>query len=57
MLRRCLNRAGSTWLADKKILPACYGNLSKDSLPDRYSAILRLNCQSDAYESLTTREQ
>ena len=41
--------AGAAWLADKPIIPVCYGNLSKDALPHPYSAIQALNLQSEAY--------
>jgi hypothetical protein len=41
--------AGAAWLADKKVIPACCGNLSKDALPHPYSAIQALNLQSEAY--------
>ena len=41
--------AGAAWLVDKKLLPVCYGNLSKDELPHPYSAIQALNLPSDAY--------
>ena len=40
--------AGAAWLVDKKLLPVCYGNLSKDELPHPYSAIQALNLPSDA---------
>jgi TIR domain len=41
--------AGAAWLADKKLIPVCYGNLSKDALRHPYSAIQALNLQSEAY--------
>ena len=41
--------AGAAWLADKKIIPVCYGNLSKDALPQPYSAIQAVNLQSHPY--------
>ena len=41
--------AGAAWLADKPIIPVCYGNLSKDALPHPYSAIQALNLPSEAY--------
>jgi|HubBroStandDraft_4_1064222.scaffolds.fasta_scaffold413357_2 hypothetical protein len=41
--------AGAAWLADKKVIPVCYGNLSKNALPHPYSAIQALNLQSEAY--------
>ena len=41
--------AGAAWLADKKLLPVCYGNLSKDALRHPYSAIQALNLQSEAF--------
>jgi hypothetical protein len=48
--RRWVNfEAGAAWLADKPIIPVCYGNLSKDALPHPYSAIQALNLQSEAY--------
>jgi hypothetical protein len=41
--------AGAAWLADKTVIPVCYGNLSKDALPHPYSAIQALNLPSEAY--------
>ena len=41
--------AGAAWLADKKVIPVCYGNLSKDALPHPYSAIQALTLQPEAY--------
>jgi TIR domain len=41
--------AGAAWLADKPIIPVCYGNLSKDELPHPYSGIQALNLPSEAY--------
>ncbi len=41
--------AGAAWLADKKLIPVCYGNLSKDALPHPYSATQAVNLQSEAY--------
>ena len=41
--------AGAGWLADKTIIPVCFGNLSKDALPHPYSAIQALNLASEAY--------
>jgi len=41
--------AGAAWLADKKLIPVCYGNLSKDALRHPYSAIQALNLQSEAH--------
>ena len=41
--------AGAAWLADKKVIPVCYGNQSKDALPHPYSAIEGVNLQSEAY--------
>jgi hypothetical protein len=41
--------AGAASLADKKVIPVCYGNLSKGALPHPYSAIQAANLQSEAY--------
>jgi hypothetical protein len=41
--------AGAAWLADKALIPVCYGNLSKNVLPHPYSGIQALNLQSEAY--------
>jgi hypothetical protein len=41
--------AGAAWLADKKIIPVCYGNLPKDTLPHPYSATQAVNLPSEAY--------
>jgi TIR domain len=41
--------AGAAWLADKTLIPVCYGSLSKDALPHPYSGIQALNLPSEAY--------
>ena len=41
--------AGAAWLADKKLIPVCYGNLSKGALPQPYSAFQAVNLLSEAY--------
>jgi len=43
--------AGGAWLTGKKIIPCCYGNLTKGSLPHPYAAIhaLDLGETQDAY--------
>lgn len=41
--------AGAAWLANKTLIPVCYGNLSKDALPHPYSGIQALNLASEAY--------
>jgi hypothetical protein len=41
--------AGAAWLADKTIIPVCYGKLSKDALPHPYSGIQKLNLPLGAY--------
>jgi hypothetical protein len=41
--------AGAAWLADKKIIPVCYDNLSNDALPHPYSAIQAVNLQSKPF--------
>ena len=41
--------AGAAWLADKTLIPVCYGNLSKSVLPHPYSGIQALNLLSEAY--------
>jgi hypothetical protein len=50
--------AGAAWLTDKKIIPVCYGNLSKGALPHPLSAFNALQLPVDTYyllESLTTQ--
>ena len=48
--RRWVNfEAGAAWLADKTIIPVCYGNLSKDALPYPYSAMYALDLPSEPY--------
>ena len=39
--------AGAAWLAKKPIIPCCYGNLSKDSLPHPYSAIQAVDLRKE----------
>jgi TIR domain len=41
--------AGAAWLANKTVIPVCYGNLSKDALLHPYSGIQALNLPSEAY--------
>lgn len=41
--------AGGAWLTGKPILPCCYGNLKKDSLPHPYSAIQALDLPDEAH--------
>jgi hypothetical protein len=41
--------AGAAWLADKTLIPGCYGNLSKNVLRHSYSGIQALNLESGAY--------
>jgi hypothetical protein len=41
--------AGAAWLANKTLIPICYGSLSKDVLPHPYSGIQALNLPSEAY--------
>jgi hypothetical protein len=41
--------AGAAWLADKTLIPVCYGNLSKNVLPHPYSGIQALNLPSEGY--------
>jgi hypothetical protein len=46
--------AGAAWLQAKPIIPVCYGNLTKDSLPKPYSAMQALNLASEKYYLLTS---
>jgi hypothetical protein len=39
--------AGAAWLAKKPIIPACFGGLTKDTLPKPYSGIQALNLPDD----------
>jgi hypothetical protein len=41
--------AGGAWLTDKKIIPVCYGYLSKESLPHPYSAIQAVNLRTEPF--------
>jgi hypothetical protein len=41
--------AGAAWLANKALIPVCYGKLSKAALPHPYSGIQALNLPSEAY--------
>lgn len=42
--------AGAAWLmADKAIIPVCYGGLTKDTLPKPYSGIQALNLRQEGY--------
>lgn len=46
--------AGAAWLAQKPIVPASFGGLTKDQLPKPYSSIQALNLPDDAYYLLTS---
>jgi hypothetical protein len=39
--------AGGAWLTEKVIIPACYGNMSKDRLPKPYSSVQALNLPAE----------
>ena len=41
--------AGAAWLTNKRIIPCCYGNMSKEVLPHPYSAIQALNLRDESY--------
>ena len=41
--------AGAAWLADKVVIPACFGGLSKGSLPKPYSSLQALDLPNDWY--------
>jgi hypothetical protein len=41
--------AGAAWLAGKKIVPCCYGRLTKDTLPHPYSGIQALNIPDESH--------
>ena len=41
--------AGAAWLRDKPIVPVCYGNMTKGSLPKPYSGIQALDLPSEKY--------
>lgn len=41
--------AGGAWLAGKKIVPCCYGNQQKGSLPHPYSALQAVQLPEDAH--------
>jgi hypothetical protein len=39
--------AGAAWFTNKPIIPCCYGNMSKATLPHPYSAVQALNLPDD----------
>ncbi len=41
--------AGAAWLADKVVIPVCFGGLSKGSLPKPYSSLQALDLPNDWY--------
>ncbi len=41
--------AGGAWLTDKTIIPCCYGNQRKDSLPHPYASIHALDLKGEAH--------
>lgn len=41
--------AGAAWFSGKKIIPACFGGLTKDTLPKPYSDIQALDLPNEAY--------
>ena len=48
--------AGAAWLADKIIIPVCFGGLSKGSLPKPYSSIQAIDLydRNDQYYLITS---
>jgi hypothetical protein len=55
VLRPWVNfEAGAAWLRDKAIIPACFGGLSKGSLPKPYSGIQALDLPADSYYLTTS---
>ncbi len=46
--------AGAAWLANKAVIPVCFGGLSKEQLPKPYSGIQALNLRDEAYYLLTS---
>jgi hypothetical protein len=46
--------AGAAWLSNKVVIPACYGNLTKDLLPKPYSGIQALNLRDETYYLLSS---
>ena len=41
--------AGGAWLTEKKLVPVCYGNLSRDGLTKPYSDLHALNLRRERY--------
>jgi hypothetical protein len=41
--------AGRAWLTNKTMIPVCYGNLTKDTLPKPYSGIQSLNLPEEKH--------
>jgi len=41
--------AGAAWLADKAVIPVCFGGLTKGNMPKPYSGIQGLDLPGDAY--------
>jgi hypothetical protein len=46
--------AGAAWLANKPVIPICFGEMSKDQLPKPYSGIQALNLLDEAYYLLSS---
>jgi hypothetical protein len=46
--------AGAAWLQGIPIVPACFGTLSKGTLPQPYSSVQALDLPSDAYYLATS---
>src|SRR6185503_8229884 len=46
--------AGAAWLRDKALIPACFGGISKGTLPKPYSGIQALDLYIDWYYLITS---
>lgn len=46
--------AGAAWLANKSVIPVCFGDMSKEKLPKPYSGIQALNLRTEAYYLLSS---
>jgi hypothetical protein len=55
VLRPWVNfEAGAAWLAGKPIIPVCFGELTKETLPKPYSGIQALNLRDEGYYLVTS---
>lgn len=46
--------AGAAWILDRRLIPVCYGGLSRQSLPKPYDNFQGLDVRTEAHRLLNT---